>query len=379
MANEQPEKEDDLGTVTAVNSYNEASQQTKSLTHRASLGVSKRPEPLRLPFRADANPGRRDKILANLKLSDLDGIEIGALASPLVSPDEGLIIFVDHADTEALREKYRNDPSVDVVDIVQVNAIWGDKTLSECIGQNKKVDYVVASHVIEHTPDLITWLTEIRGVLKQGGSLRLAIPDRRYTFDYLRADSKIYDVLDAYIRRARAPLPRVIMENHTLSVEVDPIAAWNGTLDVGNLRHYNTIKNGLATAREVFTTGKYHDTHCWVFTPVTFAELCVAMADLDLLEFSCEYYFDTDRNSIEFYLSMIPCDSKRDIVDSWTRMKDALTSSSAASESSLERLQIEQVRMERDSAVQQLAQIRASASYRVTAPLRALRRALRPQ
>jgi hypothetical protein len=32
-------------------------------------------------------------------------------------------------------------------------------------------------------------------ILKQGGSLRPAIPDRRYAFDYLRPERKIIDLL----------------------------------------------------------------------------------------------------------------------------------------------------------------------------------------
>ena len=144
-------------------------------------------------------PSRRDKILANLDLKALKGLEIGALASPLVKPEEGNIFFVDHVDTETLLKKYGPDPSVNKADIMHVDAVWGAQTLQDCIGAGRKVDYVVASHVIEHVPDLVTWLSEIHSVLRKNGSLRLAIPDRRYTFDYLRNESRIHDVLEAYL------------------------------------------------------------------------------------------------------------------------------------------------------------------------------------
>ncbi len=52
-------------------------------------------------------------------------------------------------------------------------------------------DLLVASHVIEHVPDLITWLREIASVLKPTGQARLAIPDRRYTFDLLRVETQL--------------------------------------------------------------------------------------------------------------------------------------------------------------------------------------------
>lgn len=194
--------------------------------------------------------------------------------------------------------------------------------------RGRLVDYVVASHVIEHSPDLVTWLNEIYSILKPSGSLRLAIPDRRYTFDYLRPESRIYDVLDAYIRRARAPLPRVILENHLLSCEVDVVEAWNGPLDSRTLRRYNSIENGLIAARRALQDGIYHDTHCWVFTPISLAELFVAMASIDCLKFRCDYFIETPVNTNEFYLSMRPCDDKREVMKSWDDMKCQLINSS---------------------------------------------------
>jgi SAM-dependent methyltransferase len=267
---------------------------------------------------------RRDRILAWLDFKTLEGLEIGALATPLVFPSEGNIFFVDHADTETLREKYAEDASVDLDKIVKVDAVWGSQTLEDCLGPDRKVDYVLASHVIEHVPDLITWLAEIRSVLRPGGTLRLAVPDRRYTFDYLRPESRIYDVLDSYIRRARAPLPRVILENHYLSREVDCGKAWNGTLVAADLRPYNSIEAGLAVAKDVLANGTYHDTHCWVFTPGSFAGLFAEMAQLGLLSFACDFCFNTRRNEFEFIVSMIPKDDKEVIIVSWQQMKQAL-------------------------------------------------------
>ena len=42
----------------------------------------------------------------------------------------------------------------------------------------------------------MSWLNEIAGVLTTGGQVRLAIPDRRYTFDYARAETTIADVME---------------------------------------------------------------------------------------------------------------------------------------------------------------------------------------
>jgi SAM-dependent methyltransferase len=286
-----------------------------------SLNPRQRPRPLKLPFPAGAIPSRRDKILANLTISALDGVEIGALATPLVRPAEGNIVFVDYADTKTLQDTNRTDPAVDVANIVDVDAVWGSQTLQECIGVDKKVDYVIASHVIEHVPDLVTWLAEIRAILRPKGSLRLAVPDRRYTFDYLRFESRVHDVLDAYLQRARAPLPRQIIEHYSLMRDVDCTSTWNGTVDVRNLRPVLSTAAGLECAQDAIANGTYIDLHCWVFTPVSFAELCIEMAKLDLLGLACEHHFDTARNENEFFVHMTVSDSKTGIIASWERMR----------------------------------------------------------
>jgi SAM-dependent methyltransferase len=286
-----------------------------------------RATPFQLPFRAGQIPQRRDKILAGLDLGSRDGVEIGALATPLVTKAEGNIFYVDHAGTKDLRDIYHGHEAVDGDKIVDVDGIWGKNTLQDCIGKNRKADYVVASHVIEHVPDLITWLGEIRSVLRPNGTLRLAIPDRRFTFDYLRVETRIHDVLDAYLRRARTPLPRLILEHHHLTRRVDAKDAWRGTLDGADLERLGTLQNGLALARGALADGAYHDVHCWVFTPASFAGLCVELAANDLLDFACDYYFDTARDESEFFVSMIASEARREIVGSWAEMRAALSRS----------------------------------------------------
>lgn len=298
------------------------------LRERRPLKIGSRAPPLTLPFGSAPKPTRRDKILANLDPLRLQGCEIGALAAPLVRPDEGRILFVDHVDTQTLRTKYAADPAVNTFDIVDVDAVWGRQTLQDCIGVDRKVDYVVASHVIEHVPDLITWLAEIRSILRPPrGTLRLAVPDRRYTFDLLRFESRIHDVLDAYLRRARAPLPRVIVEGSLIRA-VDCRKAWNGTINVAELKPYTTTVQSLDLARDALANGTYYDSHCWVFTPVSFSELCIEMAELDLLGFACEHHIETPRNELEFYVHMIPSDDKAAIIESWARMRTQLLKSS---------------------------------------------------
>ncbi len=220
----------------------------------------------------------------------MSGLEIGALASPLVKPSEGSIFFVDHADTQEIRSKYAKDKSVSPESIVAVDAIWGEKTLQQCTEHDKRVDYVLASHVVEHVPDLVTWLAEIHEVLKNDGSLRLAVPDRRYTFDYLRNESRLSDALEAYLLKARRPLPRFVIEHCHMARVVDIASAWRGNLDARELQPMGSVASGIEVAKDSIVNGVYHDTHCWVFTPVSFANLFHQLAELDLVGFACERF-----------------------------------------------------------------------------------------
>jgi hypothetical protein len=301
-----------------------------------------RRKPLPFPFPPDEWPTRRDKLLTNLDLSNRVGLEIGALASPLVKPSEGRILFVDHAHTQTIRTKYANDKSVKPEDIVEIDAVWGERTLQECIGHDKKVDYVIASHVIEHVPDLITWLAEIQEVLTRDGSLRLAVPDRRYTFDYLRTESRLPDVLEAYLLKARRPLPRLIMEHCHMARVVDLESAWCGNLDWRELQPMGDAITGIELAKDSIVNGTYHDVHCWIFTPISFAKLFRQLAEIDLIGFACERFFETPKNVFEFYVHLSPCADKSQILESWDRMRRDLLKSATyqKSQQDLEDLEI---------------------------------------
>ena len=79
-----------------------------------------------------------------------------------------------------------------------VDFIWDDgKPLREAIPANLVFDYVIASHVIEHAPDMIGWLRQVAGVLRTGGILSLAVPDKRFTFDEGRELTTLDQLLTA--------------------------------------------------------------------------------------------------------------------------------------------------------------------------------------
>lgn len=264
---------------------------------------------------------RKEKLLRGLDVRNAIGIEIGPLASPVVSKQEGKIYYVDYADAEFLRNRYKDDPNVDTSKIVFIDAIWGEQSLKDAIG-SKAVDYVIASHVVEHVPDLVTWLDELHSVLLPGGQVRLVVPDKRYTFDYLRQTSRLSDILTAYVARARVPQPHEIFDYCLNKVTIDTSAAWRNEIDTTKLTKDFTFAGAMWLVHDVINNGTYHDLHCWVFTPHSFATICYQLAEVDLLKFTCEHFVDTEYGELEFFVALKASSNKAQMVDSWAKMMD---------------------------------------------------------
>jgi hypothetical protein len=77
--------------------------------------------------------------------------------------------------------------------------LWGT-------GHKARFDFIVASHVIEHTTDMLGWLRDCSALLKADGKLVLFVPDCMYCFDLLRPLSSTGQILQAFIeKRVRHP------------------------------------------------------------------------------------------------------------------------------------------------------------------------------
>ncbi len=267
---------------------------------------------------------RRERLLSGINVKDSLGLEIGALCWPFILKNESEVIYVDYTDADTLRKKYQGDPGVDLAKIVEPDAIWGANSLQQAIGEDRKVDYIVASHVIEHVPDLITWLQELKSVLKEAGQVRLIVPDRRFTFDFLRTETRLSDVLHCYLLRARVPQPFLLFDFYLNFAEINCFEAWDGQVKSENIRRHNTFERCLAAVKDAVEHGTYQDVHCWVFTPHSFALLLQQLAEVGLVDFACERFFDTERNQLEFFVWLQASSDRAYVIESWRRMAETV-------------------------------------------------------
>lgn len=264
---------------------------------------------------------RRAKLLSGLTLEGKLGLEIGALCRPIVNAADHAVIYADYASTAALKEKYRDDPNVTLDEIVEVTAVLGECSLGQAVG--RKVDYVVASHVIEHVPNLIGWLNELAELLNDGGEIRLAVPDKRFTFDYLRAKTRLVDVLYADLVKARWPQAHIAMDHILNAVDLDVLQAWRSQVDPWQLRRYHTLEDAQRLARQILDSGGYHDVHCWIFTPRSMAVLFAQLIDHRLIALECINFHDTAQDTIEFFVGLRPTRDYAQARRSWLAMAEA--------------------------------------------------------
>jgi predicted SAM-dependent methyltransferase len=106
------------------------------------------------------------------------GLEIGALHLPLALPRGAHARYVDRMSREDLRHHY---PEMRTYDLVAVDVIDDGETLATVPDASQ--DFVIANHFIEHTQDPIATIGNHLRVLKPGGVLFMAVPDKRRTFD----------------------------------------------------------------------------------------------------------------------------------------------------------------------------------------------------
>jgi 2-polyprenyl-3-methyl-5-hydroxy-6-metoxy-1,4-benzoquinol methylase len=139
---------------------------------------------------------REEIILKHIK-RDGRGLEIGPGCAPIAPKKQGFHVHVlDHCDKKALIEKYRPH-GINVDNLEEVDFVWDGRSYTELVGRRHVYDWIIGSHVLENTTNLIGFLNDCDSLLKKEGVLSLAVPDKRYCFDHFRPLSSIGRVIDA--------------------------------------------------------------------------------------------------------------------------------------------------------------------------------------
>jgi len=310
------------------------------------------------------------------------GLEIGPLVNPLVRKSESEVYYVDRATTEELREWFSRDPKIDPASILEVDFAWGANTLAQASAAKLPFDYVVASHVVEHVPDLIGWLNEVAEVLRPGGRLGLVVPDRRYTFDVRRRPSDIAELVEAHLLGLRRPAARATFDHFYRHVDVDTSALWRG--EPGHADPPMDVRGTMASVARALRNGEYIDTHCWVFSDAEFAEMLRLLMASGLVDLRVVAMVPTRVNEFEFFVTLERPDGPADDTERWranAASVPSITPPGPAVEAPLsphgDATAVERLARANAALAAEVAALRGSASWRLTAPLRRIHRLLR--
>ncbi|MEP6650859.1 MAG: methyltransferase domain-containing protein [Lapillicoccus sp.] len=246
---------------------------------------------------------RRDRLFALVDVTSGAGLEIGPLDSPLVLADEANVRYADVLDQEGLRRHFTGDANVVLDEIPPIDFVLtgpeGARLLGESVPERAAFDWVVASHVVEHVPDLLGWLDDIASLCADGGQLALVVPDRRYTFDIHRAQTTIGQIIETHELGPRVPTTRAVFDHFASHATVPVDAAWRGEMPSDAARTFSLEQ--VSTVLDQARNGEYVDSHVWTFTPSTFADQMVMLGRLGLVHLVPEAVTETGHDDLEFY------------------------------------------------------------------------------
>lgn len=211
---------------------------------------------------------RNDKLLHHIDKQGY-GIEIGPSYNPVAPKRNGFRTqIIDHLSREDLVRKFTGHP-VNVDAIEEVDFIWRGESYTDLTGREKFYDWIIASHVIEHTPDLIAFLNDCDRIMKETGILSLAVPDKRYCFDYYRPVTGLARVIDSHLHKTTRHTPGTLAEYYLNAATRNGKIVWDETEQgaFALVHPMSTARNEMEHAER---DDSYVDAHAWCFTPHSF-------------------------------------------------------------------------------------------------------------
>ncbi len=234
------------------------------------------------------------RLIQHLKPSSI--LEIGPGGSPKLT---GPNVFYFDVKTEAeLRDRYKNEAgAASVPKTIHFVEKDGDLGIID-----RTFDVIFSAHVIEHTPDLIAHLRQISDLLNDGGHYFLVVPNRKYTFDYFKANTSLEEVVATHIDPHGVDghfLKIFLMEefrrtHNTAQLHWDEAHGSASGIkdDLGNILK----RLQSAIDRPVARSGY----HRWFFDEDSFVQIIEGVYALGLSPLRLHECYNTMRNSLSF-------------------------------------------------------------------------------
>jgi len=243
---------------------------------------------------------RQEKILKHINKTG-HGVEIGPSHNPVAPKRAGYNVhIIDHMSREDLIEKYTGH-GIDLSQIEEVDFVWKDQSYAQLLGKTQYYDWIIASHVIEHTPDLIGFLNDCTEVLNEHGVISLVIPDKRYCFDHYRPITSLAQLIDSHVQKSHIHSPGTVAEYMLNVVSQSGHIAWSAHHN-GDYAFVHSLKDALAGMDSVINQQAYIDVHAWCFVPHSFRLLMHDLHELGMISVREIDFYPTE--GCEFYITL---------------------------------------------------------------------------
>ncbi|TWG90308.1 methyltransferase family protein [Mesorhizobium sp. J18] len=222
-------------------------------------------------------------------------LEIGALDNPTFMKSEGDVYFADFFSQQESVKRHIKSTAHNAFKIVDVDYVLRDSSLREAV--RIPPDLIIANHVIEHIPNPIGWLQELREIVAPGGLLFLSVPDKRYTFDYFKPVSDAVDWIRAHDEALEMPSYYQILRHLYYHADITEGKAWSGDIPDDHM-HRLTMPQALEKAKQL--SRSYTDVHCSVFTYHSFRTIIQDLREADLINWKVAHHEDVHQGENEF-------------------------------------------------------------------------------
>lgn len=229
-------------------------------------------EGLATAFGEDLHYARSFPLVSRLRgLENKPGVEMSPGAAPMLDKGRFDVEYLDKVDHMGPSGTYLDGAPV------QVDIVLGDRLIDEVL-EHGRYYYLVSSHVIEHVPDFIQFFKSAARVLVDGGKLLMWVPDKRYTFDLLRTETEIRDIISAHEMKLRNPSRAMVHDFYTyVDFSTSTDAAWRGD-HVPKPTYDPAEAARIALAADLSTV----DVHCFAFTPGNMRRLLAYVAEFHM-------------------------------------------------------------------------------------------------
>lgn len=240
---------------------------------------------------------RNRRLRRNCRIRDGTGLEIGALSTPVVRQQEGRIYYADFFPAHELVQTYQN---VELRDVVEVHFLLNQTTYADIAQAVGPLDYVLASHVFEHVPDPLGWLRALSSLLRPGGIISLAMPDKRHTSEFFRDQTSLDQVLQYYRQALTRPSLEQLLDCNLNLSEVDVLDTW--------LSPKKIVRKAIAVNTDDIVrranSGAHVDAHCTAWTSESFLDVMLRAIEMENIPLRLHGYYPPELFRSEFIVQL---------------------------------------------------------------------------